>query len=125
MKEELERLQKQQIIVPLGMDETSEWCNSFVLISKVNCKERLCLDAARLNEALIRSVHRGPTLNDILLNIEDIKHLAVISASSGYHKLKIDRRPLYLTLFLVHEADIDAKDYHYEQLQLETCSRRR
>ena len=29
-KEELERLQKQDIIAPLGVDETSKWCNSFV-----------------------------------------------------------------------------------------------
>ena len=28
LKEELERLQRQQIIIPQGMDETSEWCNS-------------------------------------------------------------------------------------------------
>ena len=52
-------------IVPLGMDETLEWCNSFVLVPKVNGKVRLCLDPARLNKSLIRPVHRGPTLNDI------------------------------------------------------------
>ena len=35
LKEELEGLQKQQIIVPLGVNETSEWCNSFVLVPKL------------------------------------------------------------------------------------------
>ena len=34
LMEELERLKMQQIIVPAGMDETLEWCNSFVLVSK-------------------------------------------------------------------------------------------
>ena len=29
---ELERLQRQQVIIPLDADETSEWCNSFVLL---------------------------------------------------------------------------------------------
>ena len=37
-QEELERLRKQDIIAPLGIDEISEWCNSFVLFSKANGK---------------------------------------------------------------------------------------
>ena len=39
-KEELEHLQKMDIITPLGIDETAEWCNSFVLVPKVNGKVR-------------------------------------------------------------------------------------
>ena len=35
-KDELDWLQKQQIIVHLGEDDTSEWCKSFVLVSKPN-----------------------------------------------------------------------------------------
>ena len=31
-KKELERLQELQIIVPLGLDKTAEWYNSFVLV---------------------------------------------------------------------------------------------
>ena len=65
-KHELERLQKQDIITPLGVGEISEWCNSFVLVPKTNGKVRLCLDPAWLNQAFIRSIHRGPILNDIL-----------------------------------------------------------
>ena len=67
-KEELELLQKQDIITLLGVDETVEWCNSFVLVPKSNGKVRLCLDPTRLNQALIWPVHRGHTLNDILPN---------------------------------------------------------
>ena len=35
-KKELERLQRQQITAPLGVEEAAEWCNSFVLVSKAN-----------------------------------------------------------------------------------------
>ena len=62
----LERLQKQQKIVPLDMDETSKWYNSFFLVLTVNGKVHLCLDLAALNNALTIPVHRDPTLNDIL-----------------------------------------------------------
>ena len=38
LKEELYTWQKQEIIVPLDVEETSEWCNSFVLVPKANGK---------------------------------------------------------------------------------------
>ena len=45
-KEELQRLQELDIIMPLGVDETAEWCNSFVLVPKANGNVQLCLDPA-------------------------------------------------------------------------------
>ena len=65
-KEELEWLQQQDIITPLGVDETAEWYNSFVSVLKPNAKVRLYLDLMRLNQTLIRLIQRGPTLNAIL-----------------------------------------------------------
>ena len=50
-KDELDRLQKLDIITPLRVDKTAEWCNSFVLIPKANGKVRLCLDPVGLNQA--------------------------------------------------------------------------
>ena len=38
LKDELNRLQKQPILVPLDVDETSEYSNSFILVPKVNVK---------------------------------------------------------------------------------------
>ena len=68
-KEELRQLQEMDIITPLGVDKTSKWCNSFVLVPKANGKVRLCLDPAWLNQALIRPVHRALTLKGILPNL--------------------------------------------------------
>ena len=78
---------------------TSEWCNSFVLVPKTNGKVRFCLDPVHLNQALIRQIHRGPTLNDILPKLNNAKYLSVIDASSGYHNLEPDERSSYLTMF--------------------------
>ena len=33
-KEEMDQLQKMDIITPLGVDKTVEWCNNFVLVQK-------------------------------------------------------------------------------------------
>ena len=87
------------IITPLGVDESVEWCNSFVLVPKANGKVRLCLDLARLNQVLIRPIHMGPTLNDILPKLYNVKYMPIIDASLGYHNLQLDTKSSYLTMF--------------------------
>ena len=47
-------------------------------------------DPARLNKAVIRPIHKGLTLNDILPMPTGIKSLTLIDANSGYHTLKLD-----------------------------------
>ena len=79
--------------------ETSGWCNSFVLVPKANEKVHLCLEPARLNKALIKPIHRGPKLNDILLGLASVKCLKLIYESSGYIYLRLDEKSSYLTTF--------------------------
>ena len=91
-KEELDHLQRMDIITPLGVYETVEWCNSFVLVPKANDKVRLYLDPALLNQALIRLIHRGPTLNDKLPKLNNVKYMSIIDAGSGYHNIQLDTK---------------------------------
>ena len=110
-KYELDQLQKLDIIIPLEIDETVEWCNSFVLVPKANVKVRLCLDPASLNQALIRPVHRDPTLNDILPRLKNVKYMSIIDTSSGYHNLKLHEKSSYLMMFTCPFGW-----YHYKRL---------
>ena len=87
------------IITRLGVDETVEWCNSFVLVPKANGKIRLCLDPAWLNQVLIRPTHMGPTLNDILPKLNNVKYMSTIDASLGNHNLQLDTKSSYPTPF--------------------------
>ena len=59
-KDELDRLQKLQIIILLGVDKAWRVCNSFVLVPKPNGKVILCLTQARLNHALIIPLQKSP-----------------------------------------------------------------
>ena len=61
----------------------AEWCNSFVLVPKANGKIRLCLNPDQLNQALIRPLHRGPTLKDILPKLNTVKYMSIIDTNSG------------------------------------------
>ena len=84
---------------PLGVDKTVEWCNSFVLVPKANGKVRLCLNQVRLNQALIRPIHRGTMLNDILPKCNNLEYMSIIDVSLGYHNFKLDNKLSYLTTF--------------------------
>ena len=94
----------------------SEWCNSFVLVPKANGKVRLCLDPAWLNQALIRPIHRGSTLNDIVPKLNNVRYISLIDASSGYHNLRLDDKSLYLTTFACQFGR-----YIYKLLPFETA----
>ena len=80
---------KQQIIVPLDFDETFEWCNSFMLIPKVNGKARLCSDLAWLNKVLVMAIHRASTISKILPRLTCVKYLTLTDMSSRSHNLKV------------------------------------
>ena len=89
----------------------AEWCNSFVLVPKANGKVRLYLDSVRLNQALIWSVYRGPTLNNILPRLNNVKYMSIIDATSRYQNLKLDENSSYLTTFA-----FPFDQYQYKQL---------
>ena len=55
---------------------------------------------ARLNKVLIRPIHRGLMLNNILSRPVGVKYLKLIDVSSGYHNLKLDDKSSYLTSFV-------------------------
>ena len=70
------------ILATLGVDETGEWYNSFV-VPKHNGTVHLCLDQARPNQVLIRPIHIGPILSDTLQNLANVHFMTIIDVRSG------------------------------------------
>lgn len=99
LKEELDRLTKEDILIPLAADERSEWCNSFVCVPKSNGSVRLCIDPAQLNQAIIRPVHRGKTMQDILPTLAGARYFSILDAKSGFWNLQLDEESSHLTTF--------------------------
>ena len=89
-RKEWERLQKWQIIVPWGIDKMMPKANGIVL---------LCVVPARLNQAIIRHVHRDLTVNDILSRLTCLQYLTLINTHWGYDNLKLDQKFIILTSF--------------------------
>ena len=99
LQDELDRLQTQEVIIHLDINETSKWCKSFMLVPKANDRVRLCLDLAWLNEVLKRPIHRDLTLDGILPRLADVKYITLINMTEGYHNLKPDEQSSYLITF--------------------------
>ena len=96
------------------VNKSTEWCNSFVIVPKLNGTICLCLDPAWLNQALIRPKHRGPTINSIFSKLRNVHSLTLIDASSGLHILKLDKNyHMYLHLH-INLADTGLWDFHLE-----------
>ena len=95
VKGELNRWQEQKITVTLDVDEIFEGWNSFVLVSKHNGKVWLCLDPVSLKKVLIRLVHRGPTLNDILHRLVGVK-----VPNTHWCKLRLSQSETRWTIFI-------------------------
>ena len=64
------------------------------MVPKLNSTVCLCLEPGRLNQALIRPVHRRPTINDILPKLTNMHYMTSMDAKSGYHSLKPDKNQL-------------------------------
>ena len=87
------------MISMLGVDETAERCDSFFILPKPNVTVCLWLKPTRLNQALIRPVHRDLTMNDILAKGTNLHYMTFINMSSAYPNLKLDKMSSYLHRF--------------------------
>ena len=71
---ELDKLVKQGIIVPLGIDEPSKWYNSFVCVWKPNGKMRLCLDPMQLIKCIVHPHYDAKLVEDLLPKLPGAKN---------------------------------------------------
>ena len=90
---------QQPTIVRLGVDETLDMCNTFILLPKPNGSVYLCLDPARPNQAFITPMHGGPTINDIFPRLTNAQYITLIDARSGYSNMKPDKKSPYLRTY--------------------------
>ena len=103
-------------IAPLGIDEATKMCNSFVLVLKPNGKMWLCLNPVRINQAFIQPVHRGLTVKELLPKLAHEKYLTHIDAMSYYHNVKLSEKSLYIATF-----SCQCSRLKYKWLQFQTA----
>ena len=72
----------------------------FCVIPEPNGKCRLCLEPAKLNQAITQSVLSLPTHNAIFPKLINVKYSSVTDVKSGYHNLRLEDQSSYSTTFL-------------------------
>ncbi|XP_064614576.1 uncharacterized protein LOC135478234 [Liolophura sinensis] len=96
LKSELQRLTDLNIIAPVT--DPTPWVSSMVLVSKPN-KLRICIDPKDLNQAIRRSHHPIPTIEDILPELTKAKIFSTLDAKNGFWHVELDEESSYLTTF--------------------------
>ena len=97
IQKELEGIQEHQIVALLALDETVEYCKSFVIVPMPNGTVNLCLGPAQLNQALLSPVHRELTINDIFSTPTNAGYMTLMQAQAikTLNSLKLS----YITTF--------------------------
>ena len=67
--------------MPLRVNETAKWGNSFIIVVKSNGTVWFYQDLASVNKTLIQLIHRGPTLNNILDKLTNACYVSITDAS--------------------------------------------
>ena len=99
LKKELDCLVDLGIIRKLGVDEPSEWVNSFVCVKKPNGKIRLCLDPTQLNKWIKHPIHDAQLVDDILPKLAGAKWFTIIDSTSSFWTQVLDKESSLLTTF--------------------------
>ena len=79
--------------------ESTPWVNSLVAVSKPNGDVRLCLDARKLNKAIIPKRFRLKTMDELKNLMPGAKIFSKLDLSKGFHQVLLDDESAKLTTF--------------------------
>ncbi|PIK45946.1 hypothetical protein BSL78_17195 [Apostichopus japonicus] len=97
IKQELDSMESQSII--RRIEEPTEWVSSLTYVTKRDGSLRVCLDPKHLNQALIRPIHKTPTLEELNHKFSGAKVFSKLDAKAGYWAVKLDTESQKLTTF--------------------------
>ena len=84
LKDELDRLGCEGILVKMDPDEPRDRLNSFISVQKPNGKIRLCLDLTKLNKYMVRPRHNAQILDALFLSLAGVRHFMIIDCLSSF-----------------------------------------
>ena len=100
VKEELDKMEQKQIIVPLK-EEPTDWCHPMVVVEKPSGGIRICVDYSKLNEHVKRPSHPLKTPKDAVNNISPgSKYFSTFDATQGYWQIPLHEESQHLTTFI-------------------------
>ena len=98
MKAELERMEKQGVI--LKVSKLTEWCAGMVVVPKPNGQVCICVDLTRLNDSVCRERHPFPAVDSTLAQLVGAKIFSKLDANSGFWQIPLSPESVPLTTFI-------------------------
>ncbi|XP_063077523.1 uncharacterized protein K02A2.6-like [Engraulis encrasicolus] len=98
VKEELQRMEKMGVIVPI--EEPTDWCAGMVVAPKPNGKIRICSDMTRLNEYICRERHILPAVDETLAKLAGATVFSKLDATAGFWQVPLHPQSVPLTTFI-------------------------
>ena len=102
VEDELKRLEQLDIIEKV--DGPTPWVSPIVVAPKPKKPDeiRICVDMRMPNQAIKRTRHIMPTLDDILMRLNGATVFSKLDLNSGYHQLELDEDSRNMTTFSTH-----------------------
>ena len=98
VQQELNRLEKENIICPVKMP--TDWCAPIVAVLKNNGKVRLCVDFTKLNESVKRDKVPLPSIDQLLDELVGHQVFTKLDLNSVFHQTVLHEDFQTLTTFI-------------------------
>ena len=78
------------------------WVNPVCIVPKPSSKIRLCVDMRRANEAIQRERHPIPTIDEVLLDMNQRTVFSKLDLKWGFHQVELAEESRGITTFATH-----------------------
>lgn len=95
----LTEMEADGVIQKCDDDEASDWVNSLAFTRKANGDLRICLDPKHLNNAMKRTYHKTPTIDEISYKLTGSTVYSKLDAKHGYWGIHLAERSSKLCTF--------------------------
>jgi hypothetical protein len=88
-KQEFQKLLKEYEENDIIEPSKSSWCNPVVLVRKKSGALRFCVDFRRLNDLVESDSFELPRINELFINLRNMKYFSVIDLKDGFFQIPI------------------------------------
>ena len=100
VEKEIKNMLEQDLIEPAN--GPTPWVSAIVPVRKPNGDVRICVDARAANKAIQRSRFLMPTIDDLVVKMNNARFITKIDLKAGYNQLVIEPECRYITTFATH-----------------------
>ena len=103
VEKKLAQLVELDIIEPVVNTPTA-WVSPIVVLPKSGDDIRLCVDMRRANEAVVRERYPIPTVDEVLVDLNESTVFSKLDMQMGFHQLELDEQSRDITTFITHKG---------------------